>query len=129
MTHPAKGYYSIIQYCPDLGRLEAANVGVLLFCPERQFLKAITVRTNARIRQFFGAEGHDWERINSYRQGIVERIEREGRDLSTLDDLQRFIAQRANLIQITPPRSMKVLDPETDLRTLFDEFFGAEPDS
>lgn len=122
--HPAKGYFSLIQYCPDLGRLEAANVGVLLFCPERQFLKAITVRTNARIRRFFGAEGHDWERINSFKQGIVERIEREGRDVATLDDLQRFIAQRANLIQLTPPRPMKVLDPEADLRALFDEYLG-----
>lgn len=37
-----KGYYSIIQYCPDLSRFEAANVGVLLFCPERAFLKALT---------------------------------------------------------------------------------------
>ena len=39
---PSKGYYSLIQYCPDLGRLEAANVGVLLFCPERGFLKFST---------------------------------------------------------------------------------------
>jgi hypothetical protein len=122
--HPAKGYFSLIQYCPDLGRLEAANVGVLLFCPERQFLKALTVRTNGRIRRFFGAEGHDWDRINSFKQGIVERIEREGGNVATLDDLQRFISQRANLIQITPPRSMKVFDPETDLRALFDEYLG-----
>jgi hypothetical protein len=25
----SKGYYSLVQYCPDLGRLEAANVGVV----------------------------------------------------------------------------------------------------
>ena len=36
---PSRGYYCIIQYCPDLGRLEAANIGVLLFCPDRGFLK------------------------------------------------------------------------------------------
>jgi len=29
--NPTRGYYCIIQYCPDLGRLEAANIGVLLF--------------------------------------------------------------------------------------------------
>jgi hypothetical protein len=123
-AQPAKGYFSLIQYCPDLGRLEAANVGVLLFCPERSFLKALTTRSNARIKRFFGAAGHDWERIHSFKQGFVERIEREGRDVATLDDLQRFIAQRANLIQLTPPRPMKVLDPEADLRELFDEYLG-----
>jgi len=29
-----KGYYSVVQYCRDRSRLEAANTGVLLFCPE-----------------------------------------------------------------------------------------------
>jgi hypothetical protein len=53
---PAKGYYSIIQHCPHLGRFEAANVGVLLFCPERHFLQAITARNNSRVIRFFGSE-------------------------------------------------------------------------
>jgi len=35
-----KGYYSIIQYCPDPSRLEAVNIGVALFCPELRFLRA-----------------------------------------------------------------------------------------
>ena len=47
---PSKGCYSLIQYCPDLGRLEAANVGVLLFCPEPHFLKA-QLRHPPRVRR------------------------------------------------------------------------------
>jgi hypothetical protein len=31
------GYYSIIQFCPELSQLEALNVGVVLFCPEKKF--------------------------------------------------------------------------------------------
>jgi hypothetical protein len=58
-----KGCYSIVQYCPDLGRFEGANVGVLLFCPERAFLKALTIRNYSRIIRFFGTEGHDWKRL------------------------------------------------------------------
>ena len=27
-----QGYYSLIQFCPDRFRSEAANVGVLVFC-------------------------------------------------------------------------------------------------
>jgi hypothetical protein len=119
---PSKGYYSLIQYCPDLGRLEAANVGVLLFCPERQFLKALTSRSNSRIIRFFGSAGHDWVRINSFKKGLEDRIALEGPQIQTVEQLEKFIAQRANLLQITPPRPMKVTDPENDLGELCREF-------
>lgn len=121
---PSKGYYSLIQYCPDLGRLEAANVGVLLFCPERMFLEARVSKTNERIRDFFGAKGHDWQRIKSLKQGICDRVEREQSSIRGVEDLEKFIAQRANLIQITAPRPMKVTDPEAELDQLFKELVG-----
>ena len=124
--NPARGYYSIIQYCPDLSRLEAANIGVLLFCPDRDFLEARTSSDNARIRHFFGDEGHDWVRINLYKVGIEDRLKVEKGQLRTLDDLQGFIARRANLIQITPPRPMKVSDPEKDLDQLFQDLVGGQ---
>jgi hypothetical protein len=123
-TQATKGYYSLIQYCPDLGRLEAANVGVLLFCPERQFLKALTTRNNSRIIRFFGSDGHDWVRINAFKNGLKDRIAIEGAGIKSLEDLQRFIDLRANLLQITPPRPMKVTEPKKDLEALFKEFMG-----
>ena len=52
-----KGYYSVVQYCRDRSRLEAANTGVLLFCPELGYLQARTSRDNARIRRFFRSGG------------------------------------------------------------------------
>jgi hypothetical protein len=122
--NPAKGYYSLIQYCPDMGRLEAANVGVLLFAPEKEFLQAVMASSNRRIRQFFGTVGHDWARINSFKQGLVERLEQERSDIRTLDDLHRFISLRANLLQITPPRPMRVIDPEEDLQQLARDFLA-----
>jgi hypothetical protein len=121
---PAKGYYSLIQYCPDLGRLEAANVGILLFCPERLFLEAKMSSNNRRITQFFGREGHDWNRINSFKKGLEERLFKESSDIRTFEDLQRFIALQANTLQITPPRPMKVFDPRKDLDKLAVEFLG-----
>lgn len=121
---PAKGYYSLIQYCPDLSRLEAANIGVLLYCPDRWFLKALTARDNKRIIDFFGKKGHDWSQINSYKLGLEERLQVEQGGLKTLDDLKLFIAQRANRIQITPPRPMLVDDPERELEALFKELVG-----
>ncbi len=120
----SKGYYSLIQYCPDLSRLESANIGVLLFCPEKRFLAAQVSADNARIRHFFGSEGHDWQRINSFKKGMEERLEAEQARIATLSDLEAFIATRANQLQITPPRSMKVDDPATELAALFKELIG-----
>jgi hypothetical protein len=121
---PSKGYYSLIQYCPDLGRLEAANVGVLLFCPERHFLKARLSANNSRIIHFFGSEGHDWVRLRAFKKGLEDRIALEAPKVQTVEQLDRFIAQRANLLQITPPRPMKVIDPESDLVQLYQELIG-----
>jgi hypothetical protein len=122
--NPNKGYYSLLQYCPDLGRLEAANAGVLLFRPEPHFLKALTSRNNSRIIRFFGSESHDWIRINAFKKGLEDRIALEGTEIRCLEQLERFIAQRANLLQITPPRPTKIIEAEKDLEELFKEFFG-----
>src|SRR6266511_5292009 len=110
--NPETGYYSLIQYCPDPSRLEAANVGVLLFSPKHAYLKAITVRGNQRIRRFFGNHGHDWLRLNSFKKGVEERLQVESGNIRTLADLEAFIAKRASRLQITPPRSMRVTNPD-----------------
>ena len=117
--NPSKGYYSLIQYCPDLSRLEAANMGVLLFCPERHFLKAQTDSAASRIQKFFGLKKRDRDYIESLRVSIEERLKNETHNFKTLEDLQKFIETRANAIQLTPPRPIKVFDPEADLQRLF----------
>ncbi|MBN2023640.1 MAG: DUF3037 domain-containing protein [Pirellulales bacterium] len=118
------GYYCLIQYCPDPTRLEAATIGVLLFCPEQGFLKARTAQDNRRIRQFFGREGHDWSRINSFKKAIEERLEVEQPEMRSVADLEAFIALRANQIVFTPPRAMRVAKPEDDLQRIFEEVVG-----
>ena len=120
----AKGYYSVIQYCPDLGRFEAANIGVLLFCPEKQFLQALMAHNNSRIIRFFGSEGHDWARINTFKRGLTDRLQKEASAIKSVEDLHQFIAMRANVLQITHPNSMKVVDPEQEIRNLFEEIIG-----
>jgi hypothetical protein len=100
---------------------------VLLFYPERDILEVRTSRDNPHIRRFLGEEGHDWVRIDSYKLGIEERLQIELDQLRTLDDLLDFIAQRANLIPIAPPRPMSVVDPEKDLDKLFQNLVGGQP--
>jgi hypothetical protein len=125
--NPTKGYYSIVQYCPDLTKLEAANIGVLLFCPEREFLAAKTARNNGRIRKFFGSEGRDGNKINVLKVAFEDRVAAEGRNIRTLEDLQQFIGLLANQLQLTAPRPMRVEEPQQDLVRLFHELVEVSP--
>ncbi len=118
------GFYSLIQFCPDLSRLEAANIGVLLFCPERRFLRAKTSEGNAHIRRFFGRVDEGWSRITLLKEAFEERVASEEGRIRTVEELDHFIATRANEIQVTPPRPMKVKDPTADLKDLFDRLVG-----
>lgn len=121
---PEKGYYSIIQYCPDLSLHEAANIGVLLFCPESGFLNCLTSRNNSRIIRFFGQDGHDWKRISTVKKALQDRLKVEREHIQTVEQLEQFIATRANMLQISPPRTMRVEDPEKDLAGLFERVLG-----
>lgn len=121
---PHKGYYSLIQYCPDASRAEAANVGVLLFCPELQFIQAKTAKDHSRVRKFFGNEKFDPARLTAAKQAIEDRLRLERNYFNHLDDLRRFINSRANEIVITEPRPIKVIHPENELNELFVELVG-----
>ncbi len=120
----SKGYFSLIQYCPDPLRLEAANIGVVLFCPEKGFLAGKTQRNNKRIIQFFGSEGHDWQQVNSFKKGIEHRLQIESASIASLQEFRAFISKRGNAIRISEPRSMRVSDPEKDLETLFNDLLS-----
>jgi len=120
----AKGYYSLIQYCPDRSRLEAANIGVLLFCPEMPFVEARLAKGNDRIRRFFGADSFDKRRVNAAKRAIEHRLAVDRESFQSPEDLVRFVETRGNDIVLTTPRPMRVSDPSADLDSLFEELVG-----
>ena len=79
---------------------------------------------NSRIQRFFGKHAFNWSRINSYKQGIKERLEIEGKDFRGPEDLKVFGQRRGNNIQLTAPRPITVRDPQSDLQQLFEEVVG-----
>lgn len=119
-----RAYYSLIQFCPDASRLEAANIGVLLYCPGKAFIKAEVSKSNKRVRQFFGDGSFDRAQLNTFKQSFRRRFELERDTFRTTDDVERFIATRANQLRMTPLRPMKSMDPQTDLQSLFVELVG-----
>jgi len=120
-----KGYYSLVQFCPDLSRLETANVGVILQVPERGFIRAQMASGNDRVRRFFsGQDLGGLEHINIMKQALANRLEVEQDQFKTPEDLRRFAEQQANKLVVTPPRFVKVFNPEQDLENLFNELVG-----
>ena len=119
-----KGYYSIIQYCPDLCRTEAANIGVVLLCPAPHFMGTRMAPHNERALRFFGSENGDLDCLNYAKEAILSRLS-DTTEFRTVADLQHFTATRANEIQMTPPRPCKVFDPPTELDQLYRELVDA----
>jgi len=111
-----KGYYSIVQYCPDPSRLEAVNIGVALFCPECSFLKVRFGRRKTRVDQLFGKQ--DWEFVESQKAAIEARLAREQEAFRRLEDFEAYISRRANSLKLTAARPVKVENPDLELSSL-----------
>ncbi|MEX0791832.1 MAG: DUF3037 domain-containing protein [Pirellulaceae bacterium] len=123
--NPRKGYFSIVQYCPDLARRESVNIGIVLFVPEADFLESRMVEDNQRVRHFFGIHGDDLQRLKLFKKSFASRIQSERSRISSLDALEKFIHTRGNQIQLTDPKFVKVRDCSQTLNQLFDKLVGS----
>ncbi len=117
-----KGYYSLVQFCPDPSRLEGVNIGVVLYSSTERRLKVRITRDNRRIRKFFGNQ--DWNLLNRARTSIENQLRSE--QFLTIVDLESYIAKRANIIQLSAPRPMHIADLETDLNELHNRLVGSD---
>lgn len=116
-----KGYFSLVQYCPDIARREAANIGVVLLCPEAGFLEAKLTTANRRVQRFFGEEADNYRHVNQMKTALSERLKTERADLLTVESLGNFISAWANKVTLTPPKPMKVVSPSDDIVALYRE--------
>lgn len=119
-----KGWFSIVQFCPDPNRLESANIGVLLFCPALDFLDVRIASDNKRIKTFFGSQGFHPKLIDSFKKGIQERIHKEHKNIVDHEQLLDFVDRRANEIRISAPRSIRITEPAKQLDELFSDLVG-----
>jgi hypothetical protein len=114
-------YYCVIQYCPDRGREESANVGVLVCAPASQRVKARVGPLPARARQFFGLKPEQAAAVNAAGEALAHLVNSEAIRIDSVDALQNFVTTRANDIRLTAPRLMKVIDFPSDLAELYGE--------
>jgi hypothetical protein len=124
---PMRGYYSVVQFSPDQSRLEAVNVGVVLFCPEANFIAARTAASNRRAAKLLGRGELNRAALNSAKRALERRFEVDRDHFQSLDDLQQFVDTRANVLKLTDPRPIKILEPTSDIERLFYELVGGVP--
>jgi hypothetical protein len=117
---PRRGYYSVIQYVPDASRMEACNVGVIIYDVDAAKCLWMTEGSFGRVLRFFPKTpmGHLTRALSA----MSDRLEIESRDWRWYGDLVQFAATRANDLHITPPRWMRLTKENgSELSRLFAE--------
>jgi hypothetical protein len=118
-AHP--GYYSLVQFCPDHSRLEAVNVGVVLFCPALSFLDLRLADNNDRVARVFRPRIVRSGDLDSAKKALADRLHAEAYRPRTPEEFEKFVFTRGNALLLTPPRPTRVDHPEDDLNALFQE--------
>lgn len=113
--------YAIIRVVPRVERGELVNVGVILSCPEHDFLEARIELDEARVRAL--APDADIEAIRS-NLAVIPRVCAGGEDAGPIGALparQRFhwlVAPRSTVIQVSPVHTGRTADPHDTLERL-----------
>jgi hypothetical protein len=119
-----RGYYSLVQFSPNPSRAESVNLGVILFCPDAGFLEARMSAANRRAAKLVGRGGYDATELNAAKRAIERRLHVDRAAFQTREGFQRFAETRANILKLTEPRPVKVVEPGSKLEQLFQELVG-----
>lgn len=119
---PARASYDFatIRIVPRVDREEFINAGVILFCLERKFLRALVRVDEVRLRALDA--DFDAGEISRHVQAIPLICEGAGGPIGAMTIRERFhwlVAPRSAAIQISPVHSGLCMDPEETLVHLF----------
>jgi len=106
-----KGYYTIIQYIPDQGRLESVNIGVVLVIPDLEYVGVSSGYPNSyhRAHAFFPDVDLSW--LSTAMDSLTNRIRITS---PTKLEFGSLINTRANELRMTPLRAMKVIEKPSE---------------
>jgi len=122
----AKGFYSLVQYCPNRFRAEAVNIGLVLVCIEPHDVRVRITDRFDRVRRLFSMEKSEIKDIKFSSDSLQSRIESSREQFVSADDLLSFAAARANDIRMTEPRLAKLTDIDQDFDRLYADLVDAE---
>ena len=113
--------YAVIRVLPRVDREEFMNVGVIIYCAPKNFLRAECDINEARLKAFAGDA--DLSELNDHLQSIC-RICEGGEDAGPIGKLsigERFrwlTAPRSTIVQTSPVHTGLTADPSNTLQEL-----------
>src|SRR5690349_5536621 len=115
----ARGFYSLVQYCPDRFRAETVNLGLVLLCIDTQETRVRIIPNNGRVRNLFDVTKAELKNLKLATDGLQSRIEKSADEFKSEEDLIAFATSRANDLRLTEPRLTKIDDVSKDFERLF----------
>ena len=122
-----KGFFSVVQFCPDFDRGECANVGVVLVVPELGYLDVRLSEDNEGPKQRFGRDAYDDARLSFTKKALEGRIQHDGKAWTESDDLLKFGKKEGNNLLLSAPRIILVEDAKVELEELFQRLVHVDP--
>jgi hypothetical protein len=114
--------YAIWRVVPSVERGEAVNVGVVVYCRRRRFLKALVQVDEERLRAL--APGLDVAAVRRHLDGLVRVADGDpaAGAIASMDQSDRFgflTAAASTIVQASPIHTGFCDDPEATLQRLF----------
>ena len=122
--------YAVIRVVPRVEREEFLNVGVILFCLESRFLKAVVHLDEKRLSAL--AANADVAALRDHLQAFQKVADgaEDGGPIARLTQRERFrwlVAPRSTVIQVSPVHAGLCDDPDQAVQQLFDRLVPAPP--
>lgn len=105
-----RGYFSLIQFVPDRGRAEGANVGVVVICPKLGAIRVLMSSGNESPKQRFGNHVVDEWRLDAAKAALQHRLNSDLADQPSLDALEHVRKLEGNALTMTIPTTVAVDD-------------------
>lgn len=119
-----RSFYSIMQYVPDSGRAEAANVGVVLFVPAERRIEIRTSPNLERVRKFFAPGKPQLQRVQLGIEALKNRLYMGKEEFTDESAFAQFVAARADVVRLTAPRLAMISAAVSDLNDLYADLVG-----
>ena len=122
--------YAIIRIVPRVERGEMINAGVILSCPDLDFLEARVELDPARLRAVDGSIDIEATRANLETIPRVCRGEPDAGPIAALPRRARFhwlVSPRSTVIQMSPVHTGRTADPAATLERLLERMVRTPP--
>jgi hypothetical protein len=115
--------YFLVRYVPHAEREECLNIGVLLHCPEEQFLDCLITPDFRRVKRFHPQA--DLEFLHDLQGYFEQQIQQHEDNLpGFLEGMQQTLS---HVIQLAPARPLLAAEPQAQLPQLFERLVDKRP--